>query len=58
MFDSIFFSPTKMNQNITVGTSLFTALATDRDISNGGVVYYSIDEVKQPSVETAGQCFC
>lgn len=42
-----------MNQNTPVGASLFSALATDRDISSGGIVYYSIDEVKHPSVETA-----
>lgn len=47
-----------MNQNTAVGATLFTALAIDRDISNGGVVYYSIDEVKHPSLETAGCCFC
>lgn len=38
--------PNQMNQNTAVGTSLFTALAIDRDISNAGVVRYSIDEVR------------
>uniref|UniRef100_H3CJ85 Cadherin domain-containing protein n=2 Tax=Tetraodon nigroviridis TaxID=99883 RepID=H3CJ85_TETNG len=32
-------------ENTPVGASLFSALATDRDISSGGIVYYSIDEV-------------
>lgn len=47
-----------MNQNTAVGASLFTALATDRDIKSGGVVHYSIDEVKLPSFKTTGCCFC